>query len=304
MKYIIDFLTRKYENGHNSIIPHATMTTGLDWLDQKVQESRANLAESDTKTSESDSFDVQYDAGGNINMNKVLAKAAHGLSLKQKRLIMYAVSKLDSQAKQPNQITVKISAKEYAKEMQITPTNAYRDLQDATDKLFGRYISIAFDTPNGREIEKIHWVSSAKYQIGQGWVELRFTPELSPYISRLAGGNYISYKLQKAIDLRSIYSWRLLELFMQWPDTKRLFITLDDFRHALEIPEKYLYADIRIHCIEKSVKELKEKVNLDIQWEPIKEGRAVKSLRFTWKDREQLEMKLEGGKTTKKRKTK
>ena len=220
--------------GNNSIIPHPPMNTGLDWLDKKVQEASTNLAERDSQQAV-ESCDVLYDASGNINMNKVLAKAAHGLNLKQKRLIMYAVSKLDSQAEQPNQIIVKISAKEYAKEMQITPTNAYRDLSDATDKLFGRYISIAYDTPNGREVEKIHWVSSAKYQTGQGWVELRFTSELSPYITRLAGGNYISYKIQKAIDLRSIYSWRLLELFMQWPDTKRLFITLDDFRHALEI---------------------------------------------------------------------
>lgn len=275
------------------------MAVGLDWLDQKVQEATANLA----KRAATDDIDseIQYSFTGDVNMNKVLAKAAHGLSLKQKRLIMYAVSKLDSVAEQPQQIVVKINAQDYAKEMEIAPGNAYRDLQEATDKLFGRYISIAYDTPNGREVEKIHWVSSAKYQSGQGCVEIRFTPELSPYITRLSGGNYISYKLNKAIELRSIYSWRLLELFMQWPDTKRLFITLEDFRHALEIPDKYLYADIRIHCIEKSVKELREKVGLGIQWEPVKKGRAVKSLRFTWKDADQIEMKLKGGKAKKKK---
>lgn len=277
------------------------MTTGLDWLDQKVQEANAKLASKEAPDDFTISADdvIQYSLEGDVNMSKVLAKAAHGLSLNQKRLIMYAVSKLDSRAEQPNQIVVRVTAQEYAKEMGIKPCNAYRDLQDAAEKLFGRYISIAFDTPHGREIEKIHWVSSAKYQTGQGWVELRFTPELSPYISRLTNGNYISYKLHKAIELRSIYSWRLLELFMQWPDTRRLFITLQDFRHALEIPDTYLYADIRIHCIEKSVKELKEKVNLDIQWEPVKEGRAVKSLKFSWKDVEQLEMKLTGGKAKK-----
>lgn len=282
----------------DSIIDAQTpMSTGLDWLDQKAQEATANLA----KREAPDNIDgeIQCSHSGDVNMNKVLAKAAHGLSLKQKRLIMYAVSKLDSVAEQPPQIVVKVSAQDYAKEMGLAPGNAYRDLQEATDKLFGRYISIAFDTPNGREVEKIHWVSSAKYQSGQGCVEIRFTPELSPYITRLTGGNYISYKLNKAIDLRSIYSWRLLELFMQWPDTKRLFITLEDFRHALEIPDKYLYADIRIHCIEKSVKELREKVNLEIKWEPVKEGRAVKSLRFIWKDAEQIEMKLKGGKSKK-----
>lgn len=279
----------------NSITPRTAMTTGLDWLDQKVTEATAKLAgRNDTQAV--DDLATQYRIDGNVSMDRVIAKAAHGLSLNQKRLIMYAVSKLDTVAKQPSQIIVKVSATEYAKEMKITPTNAYRDLQNATDKLFGRYISIVYNTPQGREVEKIHWVSSAKYQTGQGWVELRFSPELSPYISKLTSGNYISYKLQKAIDLRSIYSWRLLELFAQWADTKKLFISLDDFRHALEVPEKYLYADIRVHCIEKSVKELKEKVNLDITWKPVKDGRSVSSLQFSWKESEQIPMELKGGK--------
>jgi plasmid replication initiation protein len=283
------------------------METGIDWLDKKAQEASEKLVQKKrgNELSGASEGTVHYSNSGDVNMSKVLAKAAHGLSLSQKRLIMYAVSRLDSISEQPQQIITRISAKEYAKAMGIEPCNAYRDLQDAADKLFGRYISLAYDTPKGREIEKVHWVSSAKYQMGEGWVELRFTPELSPYITKLTQGNYISYKLQKAIGLRSHYSWRLLELLMQWPDTKRLFITLEDFRHALEIPEKYLYADIRVHCIEKSVKELKKRVNLDINWKPIKEGRAVKSLQFSWKENEQLPLDLkEGGDKPRKRKPK
>lgn len=278
------------------------MVTGIDWLDRKVLEASANLATKSTSSKSEHPIDgdlANYTSDGDISMSKVLAKAAHGLSLNQKRLIMYAVSKIDSRADQPKQLVVRISAQEYAAEMGIRPCNAYRDLQDATDKLFGRYVSVAYDTPQGREIEKIHWVSSVKYHVGQGWVDLRFTTELSPYITKLTGGNFISYKLQKVIELRSVYSWRLLELLMQWPDTKRLYITLEDFRHALEVPEKYLYADIRAHCIEKSVKELLEKINLEVQWKPIKEGRAVKSLQFSWKEKDQLNLKLKGGKATK-----
>lgn len=286
---------------------YPNMQTGIDWLDQKAQEASANLEKKkrDDELPVSAGEMAHYSNSGDVNMSKVLAKAAHGLNLSQKRLVMYAVSRLDSISEQPQQIVARISAKEYAKAMGIEPCNAYRDLQEAADKLFSRYISLSYDTPKGREIEKIHWVSSAKYQTGKGWVELRFTPELSPYITKLTQGNYISYKFQKAIGLRSHYSWRLLELLMQWPDTKRLFITLDDFRHALEIPEKYLYADIRVHCIEKSVRELKKKVSLDINWKPVKEGRAVKSLQFSWKENEQLPLELkEGGKKPNKRKSK
>lgn len=121
--------------------------------------------------------------------------------------------------------------------MFLEAKNFYRDLRDATDNLFNRYISIAYETASGKKIEKIHWVSSATYHEGEGWVEIRFSPEVSPYLSMLKDGNHINYKLQLAIDLRSVYAWRLLELLMQWKDTKQLFITLESFRHALEVPE-------------------------------------------------------------------
>lgn len=265
------------------------MTTGIPWLDEKAENALKVQQENPGP------YAIRgYE--GEINMSRVLVRAAHGLNLNQKRLIMYAVSKIHPFAEQPNQLVIRISALEYAKEMNlIEARNFYRGLREASDSLFNRYISIAYETPTGKRIEKIHWVSSANYHEGEGWVELRFSPEVSPYLSMLKSGNRINYKLQLAIDLKSVYSWRLLELLMQWKDTKKLYIALEDFRHSLEIPDTYRYTDIRIHCIEKPRKELEERLGIKINWHPIKESRAVKSLQFSWKDAEQIEMDLIGG---------
>jgi plasmid replication initiation protein len=95
-----------------------------------------------------------------------------------------------------------------------------------------------------------------------------------------------------------------MELLMQWQDTKRLYIKLEDYRHALEIPETYRYVDVRLHCIEKPIQELREKCQIDIQWTPIKDKenkRRVGSLEFTWKSVEQIEIPLEGGEKPKKK---
>lgn len=278
------------------------MNTGIPWLDKKAEESTAKRKAQEAseiierKHEDYPSSPTVYGFDGEINMSKVLVKAAHGLNLSQKRLIMYAVSKIHPHSPQPKQLTVKVSAIDYAKQMGLLEAkNFYRDLQEAADNLFHRYISIAYDTSKGREIEKIHWVSSAKYHTGEGWVELRFSPEVSPYLSMLNDGNHINYKLQLAVDLRSVYAWRLLELLMQWKDTKRLYIKLDDFRHALEIPETYRYADIRLNCIEKPILELREKADIEVTWKPLKDKenkRRMGSLEFAWKDVEQLEIPL------------
>ena len=82
------------------------------------------------------------------------------------------------------------------------------------------------------------------------------------------------------------------------------YIKLEDYRHALEIPETYRYVDVRLHWIEKPIQELREKCQIDIQWTPIKDKenkRRVGSLEFTWKSVEQIEIPLEGGEKPKKK---
>jgi plasmid replication initiation protein len=123
-----------------------------------------------------------------------------------------------------------------------------------------------------------------------------------PYISLLRD-NYTSYQLKTASAIRSVYSWRLLELFNAWKTTKELFITMEDFRKSLEIPENYAYINIKQRCIEPAVKELQEKNNMIITWTPIKKSRAVASLRFKWKQDDQIKLNLEGGEIIKPKRT-
>ena len=252
-----------------------------------------------------DNLQTIYGHDGEIHLAKALVKAAHGLTIHQTRLIRYAVSKIHPTAPQPSQLVVRIVAVDYAEKMGVKGSkNFYRDLQEAADALFNRYITITRETPKGRTTEKIHWVSSAKYHTGEGWVELRFSPEVSPSLSMLNNGDKIIYKLQSTVDLKSTYSWRLYELLMQWKDTKRLLISVEDYRNSLDVPESYIYGDIKAHCIDKPIKELEAKCHMDIEFKAIKDKenkKRVGSLEFSWKYAEQIDMPLEGGETPKKK---
>lgn len=283
------------------------MTVLPEWLEQKVAESTAKENQPEHLPAAPTHHEATYGHEGKVNLSRVLVKAAHGLSLSQKRLVMYAVSKLHPHAPQPHQFIVRVDAIDYAEEMKVRTNHAYRDLQEASEALFDRYVSIAHETPTGRKIQRIHWVSSSTYHTGEGWVELCFTAEVSPFLSQLKEGNQVIYQLQKAINLKSVYAWRLLELLMQWKDTKRLYIKLSDFRHSLEVPETYRYTDVRINCIEKPIEELRKKSGLDITWKAVKDKenkRRVGSLEFSWKNVEQLEMKLKGGQAKEKQSSK
>lgn len=241
-----------------------------------------------------------------VNMSNLLVRAAHGLNLVEKRIVMACVSQLDSmrlgEREEYNQSLVKLSAKKYGDSFGIDMKNAYFELKSASERLFERYIVMMRETPKGVKEHKFRWVSGVMYQEGAGTIELNFTREVMPYLTFLRN-NYTSYNLGMASALRSVYSWRLLELFKSWETTKELFITLEDFRHTMEIPDSYVYADVRVKCIEVAIKELQEKNNLEITWTPIKKGRAVASLRFKWRQDDQIKLNLEGGEIIKPKRT-
>jgi len=92
----------------------------------------------------------------------------------------------------------------------------------------------------------------------------------------------VRYRLEMARGLRSLYSANLLRLLMTQKDTGFLAITLEDFRHAMEVPENYRFADIKRYAILHPIKELQEKAGLIIQYQEFKRGRSVHSLRFTF----------------------
>jgi plasmid replication initiation protein len=237
-----------------------------------------------------DVADVERPAGERwISMSNALTRAGHGLTLAEKRLVMCAVSKLDSRRTLvPGEVPkTKITAAEYAELAECSMNTAYEALQDAAKNLFGR--KITFFEPahkrGGRPLKPlridIRWVGRCTYHEGEGWVELAWWPELLPYLTGLKR-QFTKYQLQQASALRSIYSWRLLELLMRFESTGWAEYTIEDFATSMDATEKQRrdFAAIRRKIIEPAVRELSEKDGWLIQWRPIKAGRKVRAVRF------------------------
>jgi plasmid replication initiation protein len=238
---------------------------------------------------------------GTVAMSRALVNAQHGLSLNEKRLMMTALRSIDSR-KSPYQhgkadgyVSVRIKADEFAAVAALAPRGgekqaaaAYQGMKDACASLLERKLSYV----DGKKRVQLRWVWKATYHDGEAWAEICFSPDLTPHIFLLQR-RFVSYQLEFARGLQSIYSWRLLELLMREKDRGTLLITLDDLRTALEIPETYRFADIKRRVVEMAVSELNEKADLIIDWKGIKRGRAVYSLEFTFVENPQRRLSLE-----------
>ncbi|WP_205733400.1 replication initiation protein, partial [Klebsiella pneumoniae] len=137
-----------------------------------------------------------------VSMTNALTRAGHGLTLAEKRLITCAVSKLDSKKPlRPYEVPVtRITAAEYAEVFEVSLDTAYDQLQDGAKHLYNRSITFyeAAHRRNGKPLPptrvQMRWIGSAKYQEGEGWVELHWWPDLLRHLTGLKR-QFTSYQL-------------------------------------------------------------------------------------------------------------
>lgn len=227
-----------------------------------------------------------------VAMQNGLTRAAHGLTLAEKRIVMIGMSTLDSRrAVNPAKpLVTRITAAEYAEHAQCEMSAAYEALQTAAKNLYDRSITIFQPAhKRGRKrigdkgtVTRMRWVGRATYHEGEGWIELAWWHEILPLLTGLQK-QFTKYQLGQAGALRSVYSWRLLELLMRFQSSGKAEYTIEDFKASMDAPPSLSdFAQVKRRIIEPAVKELTEKDGWLIQWEPVKRGRRVASVRFTF----------------------
>ncbi|TJZ76888.1 replication initiation protein [Paracoccus hibiscisoli] len=235
-------------------------------------------------------------AGGNVTMHNTLVSASHGLNLGEKRLVAMAVAKLSPKAAALPGKPIKISAVDFAEQYGVDTDTAYEQLRDAQENLFQRYIThIEHFGPNGQRVmvSKMRWVSSIHYEKGAGEVSLAFAPEIAQFLVQLKK-HFTSYQLSKAAALRSTYSWRLFENLERFRETGVWEVDMDRFHTIMETPKSYRrnFNDARRFVIDPAVLELAAKTNITAEVEPIRRGRKIARLRFTFENASQMNLPL------------
>lgn len=219
-----------------------------------------------------------------VTLSNVLVRAAQGLSLAEKRIMSACIAQLNSRrAPDPYKpLTVKLYAMDFAETFGIHPDTAYDELQSAAKVLRDRLIRYENPgAPKHRRLVEMRWVGRVTYAKGEGWLELAFWHEVVPHLVMLRE-KFTSYRLSQAAGLRSVYSWRLLELLMQFKSTGLVRMPIEEFWLSVEAPPSCRkdFFNLRNRVIEPAIKELADKDGLLIEWTPVKAGRKVTGLEF------------------------
>ena len=172
----------------------------------------------------------------------------------------------------------------------------YELVDKASESLTGRRITIR----DGKSWLHMNWLSSAKYIDGEGCVELRFDPNLKPYLLQLKG-YYTQYKIEKISNFKSIYSIRLYELLKKEQFKKNgLGVFQRTFEYTelrdklgVEKNEYEFFKDFRIKCIDISVREINSNHDIHIlKVDYPKTGRKITHIVFHCEKAKQMQLDI------------
>ena len=187
-----------------------------------------------------------------------------------------------------------VSADEYAETFGVSKTTAYKQIKDAAESMFLRYLTML--SHDGRTKYKVRWLQDLGSNKLDGFIELNFSEKVRPFLLDLQS-EFTQYKLSQACALRSIHSWRMLELLEKNKNyTKDAMgfvsfeVSLDALHHMFEATPTYIsnFSLFRQNVINVGTTELIKKDNWLITWEAIKSGRKTKAIRFKYKKNNQL----------------
>ncbi len=211
-----------------------------------------------------------------VTKHNHLIEASYRLTLEEQRLLLICISKIDPRTREGIPENCTITAAEYSEQFGIQLKHAYQQLRTATDTIYERDIKIK----GAKYRKRRRWVQGADYNDDHGSITLIFSDYVKPYLGQL-NGLFKSYQLKSISSLKSVHSIRLYELLNQWKQTGKRFIKLDDFKEMLNIEDKYdRYADLRKWVIEPAIRELNNKTDFNVRFEPEKQGRKVVRLSF------------------------
>jgi len=199
----------------------------------------------------------------------------YDLSVQEQKIILTLASMVqpdDTEFKE-----YKFRIKDFMNLLGIKDKSKYKEIPKITKELMKK----VFEIKEGKDILQLAWLCSARYKTGEGMVILKFAPDLKPYMLELKG-LHTSYKLENILSLKSKYSIRLYEILKSNLFKNHIEIELEELKNMVCAKEKAysIYNNFKNKVILQAYKELAEKTDISFEFEEIKTGRKVTSLKF------------------------
>lgn len=213
-----------------------------------------------------------------IKSNEIVRKARYDLNITELKTLAYMISKVKPDDKTLQEYVFSIP--DFCKVCGITDRSG-RNYERVKDTLKGMRDKSFWLTQEDGSETLVGWLGKVRIEKKSSKVRIRFDEDLQKYIIGLYS-NYTQYELFATLPMTSSYSFRLYELLKSYQYKKEKYsqvFKIEYLKERLAAPYKN-FKDFRVRALDFATREINLYTDLEISWEPIKEGRRVIKVRF------------------------
>ena len=210
-----------------------------------------------------------------IKHNDLIQKAKFNFTLQQQKIILYMIGQIPKDSKELVSIEFKIY--DFCKTCGIEYNGrSYNDLKKSLKTLSDK--SVFIKTHEGDVL--LRWVSDLVVNQKNNSITIEFSKRMHPYILELKE-RYTQYDLIYILAMKSKYSVRLYELLKSYENLNQDLIFTLEFLNDRVGSTYSTWQDINRRVLDPAIKEINALSDIGVDYEIIKEGRKITSLKFT-----------------------
>jgi len=213
-----------------------------------------------------------------IKQSNAITEARYEMSATEMNVVFMLLSQLDHHDDSLKTYMVKVKDLQSLLDSEVK----YSHLKDATYNLRSR----TYEIKEKDGLLQIGLISSAKYHVNKGTIELSLDPKIRPYLFDLKK-SFTTFQLFMALAVKSKYSKRLYQMLSQYKDTGAMYISVDELKLRLSLIDSKTgierYKDFNLfkrRVLDVAKEELNEMTDITFDYKEKKTGRKVTHLRF------------------------
>jgi plasmid replication initiation protein len=218
-----------------------------------------------------------------ISKNNALIDASYRLSLTEMQIVLYGIGLINPLQKN-FPLSYRVDIDRFAKMFDRRHGQIYKEVKEAVVKRFWER-DFSYIDEKGKTVT-LRWLTKMVHEDKTGYIEIKFSEEVQPYLHALQG-NFTAYYIEQISKFKSVYSVRLYEhslmvLNKNKTNKDEFTLLISEIKKQLEVTDKYdRFTNFKVRVLEKSKKEINDFSDLVFDYEVIKLGRYPHEIKFT-----------------------
>jgi plasmid replication initiation protein len=227
---------------------------------------------------------------GHYSQGNELITGIYSMPLDCKRVLLLGLAKVRYQGARDQSLRFQITVKAWGSLFGVDQKAAYQRLRAAAHKLMRQYnpvkvAGIGEGPIDPNDYRELVWFDECRYYARQGYVELCFSDKIRPHITDLLS-DFTLVDLNAVRGMTSVHSIRIYELLRQYRNTGWCSISVSDLRVLFQLEDRYTeYHDFKRKVIDKAVREINQRTNLQVAYAVKRTGRKVTDITFRFTER-------------------